>query len=191
MQARTAGAPGPLCELIVHPAGAAGPVSGISVSAYRPEPSVLALDYVLSGDLFRVLVPGPTVAGRADDLWRHTCFEAFICAGPGPGYHEVNLSPSGEWAVYGFDAYRQGRTSPVGVDCQAVLRASDDDHLALTAIVRLDGVDSSIPWSVGLSAVVEDADGGVSYWALAHPSARPDFHHPDSFTLILPPPEPA
>lgn len=190
MHARTTGAPGPLQELIVHPAGAAGPVAGITVSAFRPEPSVLALDYVLSGDLFRVLVPGPTAAGRTDDLWRHTCFEAFIRPGAGPGYHEVNLSPSGEWAVYGFDGYRQGRTSPVGVASESVLRASDDDHLALTAILRLDDLDPAMPWSVGLSAVIEDADGGVSYWALTHPSDRPDFHHADAFTLTLPPPEP-
>ena len=191
MQARTTGAPGPLQELIAHPAGAAGPVDGITVSAFRPEPLILALDYVLSGDLFRVLVPGPKAPDRADDLWRHTCFEAFIRTGAGPGYHEVNLSPSGEWAVYGFDGYREGRTSPVGVASQSVLRASDDDHLALTAILRLDGLDPAVPWSVGLSAVVEDADGGVSYWALAHPSDKPDFHHSDSFVLTLPPPEPA
>ncbi|WP_339913848.1 DOMON-like domain-containing protein [uncultured Brevundimonas sp.] len=191
MQARTTGAPGPLHELICHPAGATGPVTRLTVSVFRPEPSVLALDYVLTGDLFRVLVPGPTVPGRADDLWRHTCFEAFIRTGAGPGYHEVNLSPSGAWAVYGFDDYRQGRTSPDGVASESVLRASDDDHLALTAILRLDDLDPAMSWSVGLSAVVEDADGGIAYWALTHPSAKPDFHHPDSFTLTLPPPEPA
>jgi hypothetical protein len=42
---------------------------------------------------------------------------------------------------------------------------------------------------IGLSAVIEDVDGGLSYWALAHPSDKPDFHHPDSFALTLPPPE--
>ncbi|MFT4913162.1 MAG: hypothetical protein ACI9YM_001754 [Brevundimonas sp.] len=191
MQARTTGAPGPLLDLICHPVGSAGPVARLTVSAFRPEPSVLALDYVLTGDLFRVLVPGPTAPGRADNLWRHTCFEAFIRTGDGPGYHEVNLSPSGEWAVYGFDGYRQGGTAPAGVASESVLRASDDDHLALTAILRLDDLDPALAWSVGLSAVVEDADDGLSYWALAHPSDTPDFHHPDSFVLTLPPPEPA
>ncbi|WP_339928702.1 DOMON-like domain-containing protein [uncultured Brevundimonas sp.] len=191
MQARTTGAPGPLHDLIAHPAGTAGPVAGLSVSAFRPEPSVLALDYVLSGDLFQVLVPTWTGRMRADDLWRHTCFEAFVRAGSGPGYHEVNLSPSGEWAVYGFEAYREGRTSPDGVESQTLVRASDDDQFAMTAIVRLDGLDPAVPWSIGLSAVVEVVEGGTSYWALTHPSASPDFHHPDSFTLTLPPPEPA
>lgn len=42
---------------------------------------------------------------------------------------------------------------------------------------------------IGLSAVIEEMDGTKSYWALAHPAGKPDFHHPDCFTLELPPPE--
>jgi len=38
---------------------------------------------------------------------------------------------------------------------------------------------------IALSAVVEDADRRLSYWALAHPLANPDFHHPDAFALRL------
>src|ERR671928_5206 len=32
---------------------------------------------------------------------------------------------------------------------------------------------------VAVSAVIEDASGVLSYWALKHPSDKPDFHHPD------------
>jgi len=42
------------------------------------------------------------------------------------------------------------------------------------------------PWLAGLSAVIEEPTGAISYWALAHPSDKPDFHHPDSFILELP-----
>ena len=41
------------------------------------------------------------------------------------------------------------------------------------------------PWRLGLSAVIEALNGEKSYWALAHPPEKPDFHHPDSFTLDL------
>jgi hypothetical protein len=43
------------------------------------------------------------------------------------------------------------------------------------------------PWHLGLSAIVEDTNGGKSYWALAHPPGKPDFHHADCFTLELSP----
>ena len=46
--------------------------------------------------------------------------------------------------------------------------------------------DAEGPWLAGLSAVIDEAHGAKSWWALAHPSAKPDFHHPDSFVLDLP-----
>jgi len=38
---------------------------------------------------------------------------------------------------------------------------------------------------LALSAVVEETDGRLSYWAIAHPGERPDFHHRDGFVLPL------
>ncbi len=38
---------------------------------------------------------------------------------------------------------------------------------------------------LGLSAVIEVADGSLSYWALHHPAARADFHNDGGFTLGL------
>ncbi len=36
-----------------------------------------------------------------------------------------------------------------------------------------------------LSAVLENDDGELSYWALHHPAATPDFHHPAGFVMEL------
>jgi len=59
-------------------------------------------------------------------------------------------------------------------------RAAD----ALTLAARL-----ALPVDAGprfsLTAIVEQSNGALSYWALAHASAKPDFHHPDSFVLNL------
>ena len=38
-------------------------------------------------------------------------------------------------------------------------------------------------FGVGFSAILEEEDGTISYWALAHAPGRPDFHHPDCFAL--------
>jgi hypothetical protein len=40
--------------------------------------------------------------------------------------------------------------------------------------------------SLALSAVIETLDGAKSYWALAHPPGKPDFHHADCFAIELP-----
>ena len=49
-------------------------------------------------------------AGRTDELWRHTCFEVFVGLPESEAYCELNFSPSGEWAMYGFVGYRRGMT---------------------------------------------------------------------------------
>ena len=44
----------------------------------------------------------------SDELWQHTCFEAFVRASSGSEYYEFNFSPSTQWAVYRFTDYRNG-----------------------------------------------------------------------------------
>jgi hypothetical protein len=62
------------------------------------------------------------------------------------------------------------------------------NQLKLAATIRLAQfllVQPGMLLRLGLSAVVEASDGTLSYWALNHPVAKPDFHHPDSFALEL------
>jgi hypothetical protein len=40
---------------------------------------------------------------------------------------------------------------------------------------------------LALSAVIEEAGGAKSYWALAHPPGRPDFHSAAGFLVPLQP----
>ncbi|HYG56249.1 MAG TPA: DOMON-like domain-containing protein [Burkholderiales bacterium] len=119
----------------------------------------------------------PAAAPRfVDNLWQRTCFEVFAARNGAPEYREFNLSPSGEYAAYEFLSYRDGMT-PLPV--QPRIRFSGT---MLEATIPLERG----PWRVGLSAVIEEDDGTVSYWALHHPPGRPDFHHPDAFALELP-----
>ncbi len=132
-------------------------------------------------------LPGSPGAGRADGLWRTTCFEVFAGLSDG-SYAEFNLSPSKEWAAYGFDGYRKGMRDLAGsVEVFKVERLGD----GLEVCAWLNWTNWPGSRRIGLSAVIEGTDGNISYWALAHPSDKPDFHHPDSFALILPPSETA
>src|SRR5579864_7835754 len=46
-----------------------------------PRPGSLVLCYIVTGKIGELRLPPVTVAGRADELWRHTCFEAFVQIG--------------------------------------------------------------------------------------------------------------
>ena len=67
------------------------------------------MTFRLDGDIRRIRVPSPGVPRIATQLWRHTCFEAFIAMEGQPAYHEFNFAPSGEWAVYAFSRLSQRR----------------------------------------------------------------------------------
>lgn len=185
---RRAGDAGRWLGLVRHPRGAGDPVRALDARAARPSAAELALGFRLRGDCSRISAPPPREPRMASELWRHTCFEAFVAAEGAPSYHELNFAPSGEWAVLGFRGYRDG--GPLGAEMRAprIAVRADGDCLELDAVVALDallGVGADAPLRIGLSAVVEASDGTLSYWALRHPASQPDFHHPDSLALRL------
>jgi hypothetical protein len=55
-----------------------------------------------------LILPAPAEPTRADELWKHTCCELFLLNPADGSYLEFNFSPSGRWAAYHFDAYREG-----------------------------------------------------------------------------------
>jgi len=145
---------------------------------------VLPVAFLLEGRIGSLRIPGPRPPRRADGLWRHTCFELFAAGEGDPAYVEFNLSPSGEWAAYAFRDYREGgETAAAPAPGIEVSRAGA--RFALHAGIPLALLPAARPLRLGLSAVVEEADGPLSYWALRHPAGRPDFHHPDAFALTL------
>jgi hypothetical protein len=162
----------------------------VEVRVRKTEPDTLVFQYVLRAEMPRVRVPSAQFAGRADELWKHTCFEAFIAVTGEPGYHELNFSPSRQWAIYRFSGYREGM-SPTNVTVSPALDVrSFDDRLELDAAIRLPdliGPQVGRTLKLALSTVVEDDSGTLSYWALKHGPGKADFHHPDGFVLELTP----
>ena len=68
----------------------------------------------------------------------------------------------------------------------AIKVASSAESFELRArftIVEPDLLPLQDDWRAGLSAVIQAADGAISYWALAHPPGDADFHHPAGFAL--------
>lgn len=168
-------------RLLPHPHTPCDAVDRIEVTVVRVG-ARLGLHFVVAGQIDALALPAPAAPERADALWRRTCFEAFARPDGAAPYREFNLSPSSQWAAYDFDGYRAGMrpTEPAG-DPGVVLKRTARS-LDLSAAVTLAAAG---PVRVGLAAVIEAADGGISYWALAHPPGKPDFHHPDCFTLAL------
>lgn len=176
-----------MLALHCHPSTPCPGVDSLQVSVRQAGDGDLHLQYILSGDLAHLRIPALLAPAAVDGLWEHTCFEAFIGVQGGSVYHEFNFSPSRQWAAYAFSNYRQ-RVDWVASHSPCIVTTMADRQLTLES--RIAAADLPVnsagkPLQLGLTAVAEASDGSKSYWALAHPAERPDFHHRDGFALAL------
>jgi hypothetical protein len=179
-------------DLRCHPSTRPETVRAIRVLLRRSTSHELEMTFHLDGDIPRIQTAPSSVSRAAQQLWRHTCFEAFIAVEGHRAYHEFNFAPSGEWAVYAFSGYRNGGPVTNEMMRPHIAVHSTGSRLELAAHVRLDSLSAIHPRAslrVGLSAVIEASDG-LSYWALRHHRDKPDFHDADGFVLLLEPPLP-
>jgi hypothetical protein len=172
--------------LTSHPTTPCETVQRIEVQVLRTADEALELRYTILGDIARLLIPAECTPRPADKLWQHTCFEAFVAAMGTTGYYEFNFSPSTEWAIYRFTAYREGMTAVEATRPPHISVHRYADRLSLDAAIDLESLRDRAGLRIALSAVIEDQEHRLSYWALAHPPGKPDFHHASGFALTLP-----
>ena len=156
----------------------------IDVSVEVLDHGRLKVRYELHTDTETLMLPLIDEPARRDRLWQTTCFELFVCRPEGSPYLEYNFSPSTEWALYRFTGYREGMAEEM-VDRPIITCDFSERHFGLNANIVLPDRWQNSPLLLGLSAIVEESDGTKSYWALAHPPGKPDFHHRDCFALQL------
>ena len=176
----------PGLSLLPHPDFPTRAITAVSVDAGRKPGGDIALRYYVEGNLEAVVWPTPVEhPQRADHLWQHTCFEAFVGFDADPSYYELNFSPAGCWAAYRFDHYRTG-----GRDVANALLRGGLTVSTTRVHAKLPDLDDQREWRLGLSAIFETRDGAKSYWALRHPPGKPDFHHVDCFAARIAAPTP-
>jgi hypothetical protein len=175
--------------LRLHPDAQCAAATGIEVEVARPRPGELALRYVVTGTTGELRLPPATAPARAEGLWRHTCFEAFVRAPTGEAYYELNFAPSAQWAAYRFSGYRSGMSVAGEIGAPRIEAQPGAERYELRVALELDRAQAlprDAAWRLGLAAVIEEANGRLSYWALMHPPGKPDFHHSDCFAHALP-----
>ena len=155
------------------------------------ETSTVSVIYQLTGATAQIKYAstgGAQQSLRKNELWRTTCFEVFMKLPGSAAYWEYNLAPDGGWNVYRFTGYRSA--------LQPDLQITDIKLTAGIAQMGLAGLQAKLPLpapllgqklAIGISAVVEDRDGHLHYFALRHAGDKPDFHDPAGFDINLDP----
>ena len=144
----------------------------------------LVLSFLLQGNLDDFVLPPAAKQTRCDNLWQSTCFEMFWAEEGKKNYWELNLAPTGGWNVYAFTDYRTGMRQEERVGEPLIEIKHTEERFSLTAELRIGNLHpNNAPLRVGVSGVLKHRDSRLSYWALAHPEDKPDFHAPQTFLL--------
>lgn len=166
--------------LMLHRDCSNGPIRAVTADI-RATPHGCDAEFRFEGAIDRIVLPEPRPSVRTDDLWKTTCFEIFWQPIGGTYYREFNLSPSGRWAAYDFDAFREGmRDAPV--DAISVACSHTDRELVLKASIASE---LPAPAQVALNAIVEHPDGELQFWALAFPPGKAEFHSEACRQIVL------
>ena len=147
----------------------------------------LTLNFELVAPAAELIWPVAAAVGhRCDELWHSTCLEVFIAKPGDTNYWEVNLSPRGDWNVYQLDDYRQGLRPEASIGSIPIHSTSKPDRHQLKATLVLpQPLIDARRLQANLCAVVESANGRISYWALSHPAKDADFHAREGFVLEI------
>jgi len=173
-------------QLIPHPATPLPQVNSLEVGLSADGDGGLTAEFDCRCAAGALRFPDARPAEAADGLWRHSCCELFAGAAGDAAYREYNFSPSGQWAMYGFSAYRE-RDASVLNPAPRIRFALNAQGWTLQARLAAPALPEAAAGQIelGLAAVLEAADGTLSYWALRHASAQPDFHRRETFVLRL------
>ena len=147
----------------------------------------IAIKCLLSGEYEKVkLTPTSPNPQRTDKLWERTCFELFVSGTDRPDYWEYNLSPSRDWAVFSFTDYRQNKTDELSIDNIAInTHLEDGESVCLNALLPLPEALIAQKLQIGVSAVIQDNNDVIYYYALTHPATQADFHDKNSFIITF------
>jgi hypothetical protein len=176
-------------RLIPHPATPLPQVESLAVLLTAAADGSLTARFDCRCRAGSLRLPQARPVEVADELWRHTCCELFVGVAGEAAYREFNWSPSGQWSAYGFSGYRERDASRPEPAPPAPWMEFTYGAGGWTLQARLDV--AALPEAAaaqiefGVAAVLEAADGNLSYWALRHAAARPDFHRRETFVLRL------
>ena len=148
---------------------------------------LLSIEYQLFGDLNAISInPPANPPSRQFHLWAATCFEFFIGIPGDANYWEFNLSPSGNWAVFALDDYRQGLRDELSFSSLPFKVDRYPNYITLSLELGMSELilaEQDLEMSV--TAVIKSSQNELSYWAITHNGKEADFHLRDSFVINL------
>ncbi|MBK9295045.1 MAG: hypothetical protein IPM57_11515 [Oligoflexia bacterium] len=152
--------------------------TNIQISANIHLGNVWVFEYLIKDPENIILYPN--LNGRQNNLWEHTCFEAFVGEKNSKEYFEFNFSTNSAWNIFEFKNYRLPQP-PKQCERFEFLKIEFENNI-FKAQVKPKNFKKSF-YEISLATVIESKKNEIFYWALKHNKSRPDFHLRENFIL--------
>jgi len=170
-----------MLKLLCHPNTPAKEISSVDVDVELAPNGKLWMRYHVEGKLDKIELAAPHEPRRTDYLWKHTCFETFITRADQSNYIEFNFCPSKRWAAYQFSDYRENAGDLPMTAPPAIQSDAGNGHFAIEVELMLPEGWRNGEMLMGITTIIEEVSGNLSYWALKHPGETQEFHDRDCF----------
>lgn len=159
----------------------------VSVALEREASGALNIRYTMPRRGLRLPVSRDSTSSptRVDGLWHHSCVELFVAVPGNSAYREFNFAADGRWAAFDFVDYREPAAYLPQIFAPRIVDEIVGDAICIKVHLDATTLQGSAELQFGATAVLESDDGDLSYWAVCHPTDKPDFHHRDGFVLTL------
>lgn len=140
------------------------------------------ISYKLTGELDKVELGHTPRHERVIKLWEKTCFELFI-KNERNEYMEFNFSPVFEWNAFYFTKKGDPLAEWKKINSVKLDILDSFEVFQLIAEIKKEDFPENFfdKCQAGITSVIKEKNGNLSYWALSHEDQRPNFHHFDSF----------
>jgi len=139
-------------------------------------PQHLLLSFVLSGVSDNYLFDTKNHAKRADELWKATCFEAFIKNPNSKEYWELNIAPSGAWNFYYFSDYKKDMQEERRVLTPKVLFKQKRDEVYVNVEMNFTEKLFDGRGEFNLALILLNVEGKREFFTLNPKEGVADFH---------------
>jgi hypothetical protein len=146
----------------------------------------LFISYKLTGDIEKIELGREPRHERVIKLWEKTCFELFI-KNNRDEYMEFNFSPVFEWNAFFFPKKGEALTEWKKMDSVKfdILDSLDVFEVIVEINKKKFPENFFEGCQAGITTVIKEKTGNLSYWALSHHDQRPNFHNFKSFTALV------
>ena len=145
-------------------------------SSLEIEEKNVKLEFIIRGNLEEYIFAQSATKQRANELWKHTCFELFFGDKKRASYIEINISPSTAWNIYQFHHHRVFDKEEASLFHPLIKTLKIEDEYRLLFEHKFDKIPLDKELIFNLAVILLDKNKKRYFYTIKKKNEEVDFH---------------